>query len=254
MSASKQLKEFIVDYLKIQSARTPDLNLLRELCKNSAPKHIIRIIRGCTRHNIRYELKDIPEPLREDWKDDSRTCLHVAAEDGDFEMISILFEKLSDEDKRRLLTLEAKDADTGNKVSWLCMEWNGGVTWAMELANSATHEALKTEIYTEVLNYTCQNDDAQILLLLLSTVTSDKLMSLMSRFKFGVERHSCIQRAAWLGNSPFISIILLHFPCDSVLPLLLEHCEGDGGRTALHIACEEIELNVVKTIIDLAFT
>ena len=83
MAASNKLKNFIIDYLKIQSARMPDLNLLRELCKDTAPKHIIRIIAGCTRHNIRYELKDIPESLREDWKDDNRTCLHVAAEDGD---------------------------------------------------------------------------------------------------------------------------------------------------------------------------
>ena len=135
-----KLKEFIVDYLKVQTARTPDLNLLRALCKNATPKHIFRIIRGCTRHNIRYELKDTPESLREDWKDDKRTCLHMAAEDEDFEMISILFKKLSDEDKLHLLT-----CDGGHSVTWLSMRY-GGVTWAMNLANSATHEALKREI------------------------------------------------------------------------------------------------------------
>ena len=224
MSASKQLKEFIVDYLKIESARTPDLNLLGELCKNAAPKHIIRIIAGCTRHNIRYELKDTPESLREDWKDDNRTCLHVAVEDEEFEMISILFEKLSDEDKLRLLTLEAKDADTGNKVSWLSL-CNGGVTWAMELANSATHDALKTEIYEDVLIYTCQNDDSQALQLLLSAVTSDKLISLLSTLT--LSRYSCIQRAALHGINTFISMLSQHLPPDSVLPLLLEQCKSN---------------------------
>ena len=118
MSASNQLKEFIVDYLRIQSFRTPDLNRLKDLCKDTAPKHIIRIIRGCTRHNIRYELKDTPESLREDWKDENRTCLHMAAEDEDFEMISILFDKLSDEDQLRLLRI---NTDKAGSVSWLSM-------------------------------------------------------------------------------------------------------------------------------------
>ena len=248
MSASNQLKEFIVEYLRVQSFRTPDFNLLKELCKNTAPKHIIRIIRGCTRHNIRYELKDTPESLLKDYENDHRTCLHVAAGDKDFEIIGILFGKLSDEDKLRLLQLTS--TYQSKAVIWICM-WNGGVTWAMDLAKSATHDALKREIYAEVLTYTCQNEDSQALQLLLSVVSSDKLMSLLSTVKIGVERRSCIQSAAWFGNSPFISIILLHFPSDSVLPLLLEQCEGDGGKTALHIACEGNELSVVKTIIDL---
>mgnify|MGYP001794708882 CR=1 FL=1 len=247
MSAMNRLKEFIVNYLIIQSVRTPDLNLLRELCKDTAPKHIIRIIRGCTRHNIRYELKDIPESLREGWKDDNRTCLHVAAEDGDFEMIEILFEKLSDEEKLQLLKLWATD-DATSTVGWLCM-WNGGVTWAMELAKSATHEDLKREIYEQVLTYTCQEDDAQALQLLFSAVTSDTLMSLLSTLTLSC--YSCIQRAACRGISTFISMLSQHLPSDSVLPLLLEQCERDGGRTALHIACKGKNLKVIETVIDL---
>ena len=250
MSASDKLTKFIVDYLKIKiSIRTPDLNLLRKLCKDTPPQHIYTIIKECTRHNIRHELKDTPESLLKDYENDHSTCLHVAAKDKNFEMIGILFEKPSDEEKLRLLTIQAKYADTRSKVSWLCM-WNGGVTWAIELAKSATHEALETEIYEEALAYTCQDDDAEALQLLLSAVTSDILMSLLSTVEIGVMRRSCIQSAAWLGNSPFISIILLHFPSDSVPPLLLEQCEGDGGRTALHIACEGNELSVVKTVID----
>ena len=248
MSASNQLKEFIVDYLKIQSARTPDLNLLRGLCKSAAPKHIIRIVRGCTRRSIRHELTDTPVSLLKDYENDDRTCLHVAAEDGDYEMISILFEKLSDEDKLRLLLLTAT-ADT-RSVTWLSIR-NEGVTWAMELAKSATYDALKTEIYAEVLTYTCQNDDAQALQLLLSAVTSDTLMSVMSTLTLGAEYHSCIQRAALRGINTFISMLSQHLSSDSVLTLLLEQCERDGGRTALHIGCNWKNLNVVKTIIDL---
>ena len=247
MSASNQLKEFIVDYLRIQSFRTPDLNRLKDLCKDTAPKHIIRIIRGCTRHNIRYELKDTPESLREDWKDENRTCLHMAAEDEDFEMISILFDKLSDEDQLRLLRI---NTDKAGSVSWLSMRY-GGFTWAMELAKSATHEALKTEIYGEVLVYTCQNDDAQALQLLLGAVTSDTLMSLLSTLTMGAEYHSCIQEAAYRGINTFISMLSQHLPSDSVLSLLLEQCEGDGGRTALHIACDRKKLKVIETVIGL---
>ena len=248
MSAVNRLKEFIVDYLRIQSVRTPDLNFLRELCKDTAPQHIYTIIKECTRHSIRHELKDTPESLLKDYETDHSTCLHVAAKDKNFEMVSILFDKLNDEEKMQLLKVQTTNFRT-SKVLFLFMCY-GGVAWAMELAKSATHEALKTEIYRTVLGYTCQYDDTQALQLLLSTVTSDKLMSLLSTVEIGGKRRSCIQSAAWHGNSPFISIILLHFPSDSVLPLLLEQCEGDGGRTALHIACEGNELSVVKTVID----
>ena len=249
MSAVHRLKEFIVDYLRIQSVRTPDLNFLRELCKDTAPQHIYTIIKECTRHNIRHELKDTPESLLKDYETDHSTCLHVAAKDKNFEMVSILFDKLNDEEKMQLLKVQTTNFRT-SKVLFLFMCY-GGVAWAMELAKSATHAALKREIYQEVLIYTCCNDDAHALQLLLSTVSSDTLISLLSTVKIGVKRRSCIQTAAWYGINTFISMLSQNLTSDSVLPLLLEQCEGDGGKTALHIACEENELNVVKTIIDL---
>ena len=180
MSPINVLQDFVIDYLKIISVRTPDLKLLKKLCNNTAPLHIYTIIKGCTRHNIRHELRDTPESLLKDYENDHRTCLHVAVQDRNFEMIDILFEKLSDAEMLHLLQLTA--ADKSRSVTWSCI-WNGGVTWAMELAKSATHEALKTEIYQEVLGYTCQYDDAQALQILLSTVTSDKLMSLLSTIR-----------------------------------------------------------------------
>mgnify|MGYP001803369171 CR=1 FL=1 len=57
MSASSKLKEFIVDYLKIKTVRTPDLDLLRELCKDTPPDDIYKFVERCTRHKIRHELR-----------------------------------------------------------------------------------------------------------------------------------------------------------------------------------------------------
>ena len=249
MSASDKLTKFIVNYLKIKiGIRTPDLKLLRKLCKDTPPQHIYTIIKECTRHNIRHELKDTPDSLLKDYENDDRTCLHVAAKDENFEMIDTLFEKLSDKKKLQLLRLRATDDVPSCTVGLLCIR-NGGVSWAMELAKSATHEDLKREIYEKVLVYTCQNDDAPALQHLLSAVSSDTLMSLLSRLILG--GFNCIQAAAQRGINSFISLILQHFHSDSVLPILLEQREGDGGKTVLHFACGRNKLNVVKTIIDL---
>ena len=114
------------------------------------------------------------------------------------------------------------------------------------------YEALKREIYEEVLNYTCQNDDSQALQLLLSAVTSDTLMSLLSTLTLASSKLSCIQKAAGCGNNTFISIILQHLASEGVLPLLLLRPLSDGSKTALHLACDRARRKVVETIIDLA--
>ena len=53
------------------------------------------------------------------------------------------------------------------------------------------------------------------------------------------------------GINTFISMLSQHLPHESVLPFMLEQCERDGGRTALHIACNRKRLKVIETIIDL---
>mgnify|MGYP001794589153 CR=1 FL=1 len=241
MSAINKLKEFVVDYLRIRSVQIPDLNLLKELCKNTASEHIYTIIKKCTRHNIRHELKDIPESLLKDYEKDYKTCLHVAAEDKNFAMIDILLAKLRDDEKLQLLQM--KLADTPESVTWISIR-NRGVTWAMDLANAANHENLKMEIYKGILVYTCQNDDAAALQLLLDAVSSDTIISVLDRL-------TCIHKAAKLGINTFVSMLSKHIAPEYVLRFLLARSRSDGGKTALHIACDWNRLHVVKTIIDL---
>ena len=125
----------------------------------------------------------------------------------------------------------------------------------MKLAKETTHMELKLHIYENILAYSCHNSNAEALhQVLLADDSSDTIVALLSRptLRFGNYALSCIQEAAKCGRNTFLSMMLEHLPSDSVLPYLLEPAQGDGGKTALHMACDNKwhKFNLVKTIID----
>ena len=203
-----RFSKFIVDYIKNEDFQTLDLKLLRKLCNNISHTDLVTIIKRCRR------------------KIDNNTCLHVAADEENFEMIDILLGKLNDEEKLRLLKIKA----TYNSVTvtWLCII-NGGTPWAMALARSSTHEALRREIYEAVLVYTCQNDDAQALQLLLGVIPSDTLLPMLRTITLGSLKLSCIQTTVRHGLNTFISMLLQHLSTESKVSLLLQQSPLNGG-------------------------
>ena len=225
-----RFSKFIVDYIKNEDFQTLDLKLLRKLCNNISHTDLVTIIKRCRR------------------KIDNNTCLHVAADEENFEMIDILLGKLNDEEKLRLLKIKA----TYNSVTvtWLCII-NGGTPWAMALARSSTHEALRREIYEAVLVYTCQNDDSQALQLLLGVIPSDTLLPMLRTITLGSLKLSCIQTTVRHGLNTFISMLLQHLSTESKVSLLLQRSPLNGGKTTLHMACDTSQIRVVNTIVDL---
>ena len=62
---------------------------------------------------------------------------------------------------------------------------------------------------------------------------------------------SCIQTAARHGLNTFISMLLQHLSTESKVSLLLQRSPLNGGKTALHMACDTSQISVVNTMVDL---
>ena len=227
-----KLKELISSYINEENVLPPDVPQIHEQCRKVTTKARITLIKQlniCLLDNRRRFSTDF---------NDRRTCIHLAAERGDTDLIDTLIDGVTEEEKFNLLTMNPVD-NPDNSVVEIAVR-NANASWVQKTLKQFSKEGHLIEIIGKALVTACQKNDHEVVKWLLDAIPKGKKLAVLTTYKMG--SYYCLHLAAVRGFSLVVKELLGSMSeeagGDAVLSLLHYRTRSPNfDRTALHLAC-----------------